>query len=177
MVNVMDLDTCIRKRYMCRAFQKKPVEKDKIDKLLANAYRSPSAGHLQPQEYILITDPEKKRRLAEAALNQDFIVEAPIVIVVCADTRRNVWRYRDRGRNFYSIIDGAFASMIILLTAIDEGLGACFVGAFNDKEVSDVLELPTEVRPIGIIPLGYPREPSQRLDRRPLAEIIHSEKW
>jgi nitroreductase len=67
-----------------------------------------------------------------------------------------------RGKEFYSIIDGAFASMLILLTAVNEGIGACFVGAFQDKMVSEILELPDHVRPVGIICIGYPADEQTR---------------
>jgi len=162
---------------MIRTFKPKPVEKEKIWRIIENANRSPSAGHLEPQEFIVVTHPTVKRRLAEAALNQMFIAEAPVVIVVCADPRRNVWRYRERGRIFYCTIDGAFASMLILLTAVDEGLGAAFIGAFDDKKVAEALDLPEEVRPIGIIPIGYSDEPPERLGRRPLKEKVHFNQW
>ncbi len=162
---------------MIRAFKPKPVEKEKIWRIIKNANRSPSAGHLEPQEFIIVTDLDVKQKLAEAALDQMFIAEAPVVIVVCADPRRNVWRYGERGRRFYCTIDGAFASMLILLTAVDEGLGAAFIGAFDDEEIAKVLNLPEEVRPIGVIPIGYSDEPPERFGRRPLNEKIHLNRW
>ncbi len=162
---------------MVRKFKSKPVDDSLIDKLLRKAWTAPSAGHLQPQEFIIVKDQEVKQRLADAALRQQFVADAPVVIVVCADTRRNAWRYEDRGRNFYSITDGAFASLLILLTAVNEALGACFVGAFDDLKVSKVLGLPEEVRPIGIIPIGHPDERPEAFTRRPLENRVHKEKW
>ena len=141
---------------MIRAFKPVSVEDEKIERILRNAWRAPSAGHLQPQDFIIVKDKQVRRKLAEAVLDQYFIEEAPVVIVVCSDTTRNVWRDRERAIRFYSIVDGAFVSMIILLTVVNEGLGSCFVGAFDDDEVSKVLGLPGEVKPIGIIPIGYP---------------------
>jgi nitroreductase len=78
---------------------------------------------------------------------------------------------------FYSIIDTAFGALNLLLTARAEGLGAAFIGAFYDDEVSKVLELPDHVRPIGIIPVGWPDEPAIKLQRLPFEQIIHSDKW
>ncbi|MFQ5761683.1 MAG: nitroreductase family protein [Candidatus Bathyarchaeia archaeon] len=173
----MEFRDVIRKRYMVRAFKSKTVENEKLEELLNNAWKAPSAGFMQPCEFIVITDPTMKSRLSEAALDQDFITQAPFVIVVCSDTRRSASRYGGRGVNFYSIIDGAFASLNILLTAVDEGLGCCFVGAFHDEEVSRVLGLPKGVRPIGIIPVGYPDEAPVKLARIPLKRIVHHEKW
>ena len=162
---------------MVRAYEKREVEEYKLKKILENAYRAPSAGNLQPQEFIIIKEEKLKKELAKAALNQDFIAEAPLVIVVCSDSRRNVWRYGKRGRDFYCIIDGAFSALLILLTCVNEGLGACFVGAFDDDEVSKILNLPKEVRPIGIIPIGYPAERAERLPKRPLEDMIHYNKF
>ncbi|MEM4311230.1 MAG: nitroreductase family protein [Nitrososphaerales archaeon] len=173
----MEFDLVIRKRRMVRAYKKVKVEEYKIKKILENAYRAPSAGNLQPQEFIIVRDERVKRELAEAALNQEFIAEAPIVIVVCSDSRRNVWRYGKRGRDFYCIIDGSFSSLLILLSCVNEGLGACFVGAFYDDEVARVLNLPKEVRPIGIIPIGYPDEKPERIPKRPLEDMIHYDRF
>jgi nitroreductase len=173
----MNLNTVLRKRRMIRSFKPKPVEKEKIWRIIKKANRSPSAGHLEPQEFIIITDGEVKQRLGAAALNQMLIAEAPIVIVVGADSRRNVQRYGERGRRFYCTVDGAFASMLILLTAVDEEMGAVFIGAFDDEQVAKVLNLPGEVRPIGIIPIGYSDEPPEKVDRRPLEEKVHFNQW
>jgi nitroreductase len=105
------------------------------------------------------------------------VEEAPVLIVACSNTSRSVGRYGERGREFYSIIDGAFASLLILLTATNEGLGASFVGAFNDKKVSEILGLPEHVRPIGIIALGYPGEKPARLERIQRDRLVHYERW
>jgi nitroreductase len=71
----------------------------------------------------------------KASVNQEYVETAPLLIIVCSNTSRSVGRYGSRGREFYSIIDGAFASMLILLSAVNEGIGACFVGAFQDNKV------------------------------------------
>ncbi len=173
----MDFEVVLRKRAMIRSFQPVPVEDEKIGRILRNAWRAPSAGHLQPQDFIIVKDKDVKRRLSEAGFDQHFIEEAPVVIVVCSDTRRNVRRYRERAIKFYSITDGAFSSMIILLTVVNEGLGACLVGAFDDDEVSKVLGLPKEVKPIGIIPIGYPAEKPEKLTRIRLEKRLHYDRW
>ena len=97
--------------------------------------------------------------------------------MVCSDTSRSISRYDNRCNEFYSIIDGAFASMLILLTAVNEGIGACFVGAFQDKMVSTILELPKHVKPIGIICIGYPAEEPERTERIPLRKLVYYDKY
>jgi len=173
----LELSSLLKKRAMVRAFRQEPVDDETVSRILRNAWRAPSAGHLEPQDFIVVRDSRVKHRLAEAALQQYFIEEAPVVIVVCADTRRNIGRYGERGKSFYSIIDASFASFIILLSVVDLGLGACFVGAFEDDKVANVLGLPKEVRPVGIIPIGRPAEKPRRLSRLPLERRVHLNKY
>lgn len=167
----------VRKRGMVRRFKDKPIEHEHLIKILSNAVRAPSAGHLQPWEFVIVTDNKIKQRLAEAAVKQMFIAEAPVVIVVCADTERSASRYGERGRRFYSIVDTAFASLLILLTARDLSLGACFVGAFDDNKVAEILALPKYVKPIGIIPLGYPAERPPKYKRIDINNLIHLNRY
>ena len=172
----MDFETVVKRRWMCREYLDRDVPPEKIDRILDLASRYPSAGHTQPQEFIMVRDRQVKEALAHAALDQMFIAEAPLVIVVVSDTRRSVPRYGKRGVNFYSIIDGSFAAMLILLAVVNEGLGACFVGAFYDREVRHVLGLPRAVRPIGIISIGYCAEAPEKFSRRSKARIIHRDR-
>lgn len=177
MKNMQELDKVIRKRKMIRKYDQTREIPDKIiNKLIDNASRAPSAGHTQVQEFVVIKDPSIKRKLRLASVNQEQVEEAPVLIVVCSNTSRSVGRYGERGKEFYSIIDGAFASMLILLTATNEGLGASFVGAFNDEKVSEILGLPEHVRPIGIIALGYSDEKPARLERIQKDRLIHYER-
>src|SRR3712207_2550589 len=106
-----------------------------------------------------------------------FVAQAPLVIVVVSDIRRSARRYGERGVRFFSIIDGAFVAMLILLAVVDEGLGACFVGSFYDQEVQEVLGLPQDVRPIAIIPIGYCTEGPRKFPRRPRTQIVHRGRY
>ena len=174
----MDFDEVVRKRKMIREYNlDKQIPNEIITKLLKNAHRAPSAGHTQVQEFIIVKDVSIKRKLRKAAVNQEYVEKAPMLIVVCSNSSRSVGRYGNRGKEFYSIIDGAFASMLILLTAVNEGVGACFVGAFQDNKVSEILELPKDVRPIGIICIGYPAEKPERLERINIDTLVHHEKY
>ena len=173
-----EFDDIIKRRKMVRQYiQDKPIHQEIVNKLIANAHRAPSAGHTQVQEFIIVQDSLIKKKLGEAALNQEQVYDAPLLIVVCADTSRSVGRYGKRGIEFYSIIDGAFASMLILLTAVNEGIGACFVGAFLDDKVSEILELPKYVKPIGIIALGFPAEDPGKFKRIDISKLVHYEKY
>ena len=173
----MDFETVVKRRRMCRAYLDREVPQEKVDRILNLACRYPSAGHTEPQEFIVVRDQRVKEDLGRAALDQMFVAEAPLVIVVVSDTRRSARRYGERGVHFYSIIDGAFVAMILLLAAVDEGLGACFVAAFHDGEVQRVLGLPLNVRPIGIIPIGYCSEGPRKLARRSKTRLVHHDRY
>jgi|SRR5215213_6690433 len=174
----MDFETVVKRRWMCREYLDRDVPQEKVDRILdLAASRYPSAGHTEPQEIIVVGDQQVKEDLAHAALDQMFVAQAPLVIGVVSDVRRSAQRYGERGVHFFSIIDGAFVAMLILLAVVDEGLGACFVGSFYDEEVQDVLGLPQDVRPIGIIPIGYCAEGPRRFPRRPRAHIVHLDRY
>jgi nitroreductase len=174
----MDFNEVVRKRKMIREYQQdSQIPTEIINKLLKNAHRSPSAGHTQVQEYIVVIDPITKKKLCQASLGQSQVEDASVLIIVCTNTSRSVSRYGRRGTDFYSIIDGAFASMIILLSAVNEGIGASFVGAFEDNQIVKILGLPGHVKPIGIIALGYPAEKPERFERIELNNLVHYEKY
>jgi nitroreductase len=173
----MDFETVVKRRRMCREFLDRGVPQEKIDRILDLASRYPSAGHTEPQEFIVVHNRRMKEDLAHAALDQMFVAQAPLVIVVVSDVRRSARRYGERGVRFFSIIDGAFVAMLILLAVVEEGLGACFVGSFYDEQVQELLSLPQEVRPIGIIPIGYCAEGPRRFPRRSRAHIVHLDRY
>ena len=175
----MDFDEVVRKRKIREYdLDRQQIPDEIIKKLINNAHRAPSAGHTQVQEFIIVKDISIKKKLRKAAINQEYVEKAPVLIVVCSNTSRSIGRYGSRGKEFYSIIDGAFASILILLTAVNEGIGACFVGAFQDNKVSEILELPKDVRPIGIVCIGYPSvERPERLERININAIVHHEKY
>jgi nitroreductase len=110
----------IRKRFMCRSFENRDVSEQKVNGVLDAARRFPSAGHTQPQEFIVVRDDGVKDALGRAALDQMFLAEAPVVVAVVADTGRSAARYGKRGAEFYSVLDSGFASMLVLLAAVDE---------------------------------------------------------
>src|ERR671916_290750 len=173
----MDFETVVKRRRMCREFLERDVPQQKIDRILDLASRYPSAGHTEPQEFIVVHNRQMKEDLAHAALDQMFVAQAPVVIIVISDVRRSARRYGERGVRFFSIIDGAFVAMLILLAVVEEGLGACFVGSFYDEEVQQVLSLPRDVRPIGIIPIGYCAEKPRKFPRRSRAQIVHQDRY
>lgn len=112
-----------------------------------------------------------KAQLVQAAHDQDFLAAAPVCIVVCADTARSASRYRERGAELYCLQDTATAAQNLLLTATAYGLGSCWVGAFDEERVKEILGLDGSLRPVALIPVGYPSEEAEETPRRALEEV------
>lgn len=170
----MEFWDVIQTRRSVRQFrQDKPVKEAQVQKLLEAAIRAPSAGNRQPWHFYVIWSQDVKDHLAAAAFDQAFVAEAPVVIVVCADAARSSARYGSRGRDLYCIQDTAIAATHILLAAVDMGLGACWVGAFDEEQAAAALRLPAVLRPVAIVPMGYPaKEGGARTPRRSLDEVV-----
>ncbi|HID25252.1 MAG TPA: nitroreductase family protein [Thermoplasmata archaeon] len=172
----MDLREIIQRRHSVRSFLDKKPSMSLIYDILEYANLAPSAGNLQARDFIIVDDSELKERLSVAALNQRFIAEAPITIVVCANLRR-IAPYGKRGRELYCIQDVAAAVEHILLLAVDHGLGGCWVGAFDENMVSRILNLPSHVKPLAIIPIGYPRGETVSTPRMNIRTLTHCNGW
>ena len=145
----------IKSRRSIREFLDRKVPEQAVNDLIDALLWAPSAGNLQSRKFYFVIEQETKRKLAKAALGQDFISRAPLVVVACTDRRISA-RYGDRGVNLYSIQDAAASVMNMMLAAHELGLGTVWVGAFNEFDVFDVLGLPENLRPVAIIPVGYP---------------------
>jgi nitroreductase len=148
------------------------VPEETVEKLIDAARHAPSAGNIQPREFVIAKKPDTKKKLAQAA-NQAFVEEAPVVTVVCANENRSSMGYGYRGKTLYCIQDTAAATQNILLTAYSLGLGACWIGAFNEDEAKRALNAPEGMRPVAIIPVGYPDETPSHRGMRPLSQIMH----
>lgn len=173
----MDVFKAIKGRRSIRAFTSKPVSNKDVMKILDAARQAPSAGNIQPWEFIVVRDVKIKRGLSQAALDQAFIEEVSVVIVACADESRSSQRYGSRGSTLYCLQDAAAAIQNLHLAAYALGLGTCWVGAFNEAKTRKLLNTPLNVRPVAIIPVGYPAEAPKPERRRPLTEIVHYEKF
>ncbi|MCW4035805.1 MAG: nitroreductase family protein [Candidatus Bathyarchaeota archaeon] len=173
----MRIPEAISERRSVRAFTSRDISEQEVELLVEAACLAPSAGNLQPWEFIVVRDPATKGRLVDAAHGQSFIREAPVVFVVCAVPRRSASGYGSRGRELYCLQDTAAAVQNLMITARENGLGSCWVGAFDERRASAALGLPDWARPVAIVPVGYPAESPRRRPRRPLSEVIHRDKW
>ncbi|HSB15918.1 MAG TPA: nitroreductase family protein [Bryobacteraceae bacterium] len=114
-----------------------------------------------------------RRRLVRAALGQEFILAAGVVLVFCANSTHNAQRYGERGRRLYAVQDATVACTYAMLAAAALELGTVWVGAFNDDAVRQVIDAPENVTPVAILPIGYPAETPDRTPRRPLGKLVH----
>lgn len=173
----MELFEAIRGRRSVRSYRRDEVPEQDLKEILKAAICAPSAGNLQSWEFVVIREDSGKAALAEAAYGQDFIVEAPIVIVVCANTARSARRYHTRGVSLYSIQDTAAAIQNMLLASYALGYGSCWMGAFDENQAARIIQAPPEVRPVAIIPIGRPAESPDQTSRISLEKVLHSERF
>lgn len=164
----------IKSRRSIRDYENKDIPETIMEHLMEAIRWAPSAGNLQSRRFYFVLSREGRKKLARAALNQNFIASAPLVVVACLD-RRIAARYGDRGVNLYAIQDVSASVMNMMLVARELGLGTVWVGAFNEFEVVEILEMPDYLRPIVLVPVGYPSRtpgPTSRLAREELITVI-----
>lgn len=169
----MEILDVLKKRHSIRRFKDKEIEKEKIQLILEAANSAPSAGNLQAREIFLVRNEQKKQELAEAALGQDFIAETPIVLVFFTNPQRSASKYGQRGEKLYCIQDATLSAAYTWLQAVELDLGACWVGAFDDETVKEVLGVKEDWQPIVILPIGYPDEKSHSTPRIHLNDLVH----
>jgi len=160
----MDITDCISSRRSARKFKEKPIDPEDVMMLIDAARQAPSAGNQQAWKFILVKDEKKRKELADAAYQQHWMAEAPLIIVVLGMTEEVKRNYGVRGEMLYSIQNCAMAAQNILLRAEDLGLGTCAVGAFNEDMVKRILDIPDEMRSQMLIPVGTSKdEPEKKL--------------
>lgn len=163
----MDVQEAIRTRRSIRRYQPDPVPHDLLVKILEAGQWAPSASNSQPWSFVVVTNPEVKRRITGCFLYGWFLDEAPTGIVVSVDPRLSSC----------PIQDGSLAVQNIMLAAHALGLGTCWINpGLNDEEVKEILNIPQEHRLICALSLGYPAETPSKLRKR-LEDIAFSCRW
>jgi nitroreductase len=159
-------------RTSCRAFRADPLPETDIDRLIEVLRWAPSAGNMQPWRFLVIRSQELRARLARAAGDQDFLAQAPVAFVICVEPERSAARYGERGRFLYALQDTAAATENLLVAATALGYGSCWVGAFDENAVHEILAIPKGLRAVAMVPVGIPAESPARRPRRGRAEIV-----
>lgn len=153
----MEVADVIELRRSIRSYQGRDVPDGMLKAVLHAGHMAPSAGNMQGRDFVVVKDRSMLEQISKAALGQRFVAEAPACIVVCANVERSSSRYGKRGE-LYAVQDSAASAMNMMLLAQDLGLGTCWVGAFDEQSVSELLGIPPGVRPVALIPIGYPDE-------------------
>lgn len=175
-------------RKSIRKYSSRPVDDELLDRLLAAAMRTQTMGNLQLYSVVVTRDEKMKKQLAPAHFNQPMVTGAPVVLTICADTRRTTTWCQERKAepgydNFLSFMNAATDALLFTQTfcnlAEDEGLGCCFLGTtvYMPQMIIDTLHLPRLVMPVATITLGWPDEQPQLSDRLPLEAIVHRETY
>jgi nitroreductase len=164
----------IRTRKSVRLFLDRPVEQEKLDQVLEAARLAPSASNRQEWRFVVVRQPETRKLLAGIAASQGHVCKAPLVIVACADTDEHIMQ---NGQLCYPI-DVAIALDHLSLAAVELGLGTCWVGAFDEDKVRQLLDIPSRIRVVLLMPLGYPADlsPVEKM-RMQIDKIVKYEHW
>jgi nitroreductase len=170
-MNVFD---AIRNRRSVRSYLDKSIEEEKLNAVLEAGRLAPSASNRQEWRFVVVEDRDVRRKIAEAANGQSFVGEAPVVIVACAVTDCHVMSC---GQLSYPI-DVAITLDHISLAAVEYGLGTCWIGAFNEGKVKEILGIPEEVRVVELMPIGYPATQAvKEKNRLPFSKIVKQGHW
>lgn len=197
----MEFAEVVRRRRMVRNYLDVPVDSETLTRILDRASRGPSAGFSQGVSFVAVTEATTRREIARLAGEDEYVSEgfdpwisrAPVHVMICVRKEAYFERYREADKDGaggpkgteegwripYWWVDGGASMMLLLLAAVDEGLAAGFLGAHNIDAIEELLEIPGDVSPVGIVTIGYPA-PDRRsgsLDRGRREDTVHRERW
>jgi nitroreductase len=192
-------DVVLHRRMVRRYDTNRPVPTELLDLLVGNGLQAPSAGFSQGFGFLVLDQPQDVARFRAAATPTETpenwfaaTFDAPVVIIPCSNKDAYLDRYAEPDKGFtdrsdawwpapYWDIDTGFAALLVLLSAVDSGLGACFFGIPIDRidAVRAAFGIPPRFRPIGAITVGYPADPPRDLSsrRRSRGEVVHRGRW
>jgi nitroreductase len=162
-------------RTSVRSYSDQPIPDEIVERVMDAARIAPSANNLQPWRFVLVRDHALRRQLVPLCFRQAWIADAPIVVVACSvPTKGGIGGYADS-----RLVDVAIAVDHLTLAAAAEGLGTCWIGAFDNEGLKALLDIPPEANVVAVTPLGYPRSPvsSPAKQRRRLDEITSWDRW
>jgi len=164
----MELKDAIRRRESVREYIDKPVPEEKLRNVLEAARLAPSAMNSQPVKLVVVRDVKRRRELAHAANGQSFVAEAPVVIAAVATNTAHVMSCGIPSHP----VDLAICVSYMTLAAVDEGLGTCWIGAFSQEKVKNILGIPDKYRVVALLPLGYPKRERGLKLRKSFEEVV-----
>ena len=171
----MEVLEAIKNRRSVRSYDTRPITPESYQRLQASLRYAPSACNFQPWRFILVEDAALREKVAQACKKQMWMAEAPVIVVACGFTRQ---AYQKMGGYGNSVdIDLGIALDHLSLAAVAEGLGTCWIGAFHEPQVKDLLSIPAEVKVVALMPVGYPasdelNHPVQEGKRKKAKEVF-----
>jgi len=170
----MNFQALINARYSVRAYKPDPVDDEKLGRILEAARLALTAANRQPFRVIVIPTKGREKELARV-YSRDWFTQAPLVLCVCA-VPAEAWVRKADGWNAAEV-DASIVMSHIVLAAAEDGLGTCWIAAFDPAAAREVLGLPPEVIPSAFTPLGYAADSATPKKRRPLADLVRRDRW
>jgi len=174
----MEFEEVIKKRRSVRKFKQKEISDEKILEILRLAQLAPSAGNLQAYRVKIIKNEETRKKISAATYMtlkdgmQEWIFNAPAILVICADPKESEARYTERGRDLYSVQDATIFASYLQLVLTSMGLASTWVGAFHEEDLKKMLNIPEDLKIVALIPFGYSDEKTEPRERKKVVEIL-----
>lgn len=169
----MDVSEAIEVRRSIRKYKNTEIEDGKLEKILKSARIAPSAANRQEWKFVVVKDANTRMKLVEACNGQKFVTEAPLLIVACSTESEKIMPC---GQYAYTV-DLSIALSFMILQATEFELGTCWLGAYNENMVKNILNIPDDTKIVGMITVGYPDENPDARPRKTIEEIVTFEKW
>lgn len=173
----MELDQVIKERRSVRRFKKLDVPWYLVAECLDAAIQAPSSGNVQNWSFVVVKDKDKKDKIVKACDEQYWLLNAPILIVVCSELSKIRKLFGVRGEALYAVQNCAAAMENLFLKATELGLGSVWIGAFDETKIKDVLEIDEDTRPQAVIALGYGEEFENKSKREPLDNFVYFDRY
>lgn len=169
----MDVSEAIEVRRSIRKYKNSEIEDGKLEKILKSARIAPSAANRQEWKFVVVKDANTRMKLVEACNGQKFVTEAPLLIVACSTESEKIMPC---GQYAYTV-DLSITLSFMILQATEFELGTCWLGAYNENMVKNILNIPDDTKIVGMITVGYPDENPDARPRKTIEEIVTFEKW
>ena len=169
----MDFYEAIKSRYSVRSYLNKPVEQEKLDRILDAARLAPSGSNRQPWKFVVVRDAETRKKLVLACSNQEFVGQAPVVIAGVGLMPDRIMSCGVPG----DPVDVAIALEHVALAAAAEGLGTCWIGSFHQDQIRALLGIPANAKVIEVMTLGYPADHPRPKTRKSIKELVCHDQW
>lgn len=172
----MEFFDLMRARFSVRSYQNKPVDDEALQKILESVNGAPSAFNAQAYEVVVVRDAARKEQLAKACFNQMFVAQAPVVLVFFGNPNRNREKIGESAAAVYSHEDATIACDYAHLAAAALGLGSCWIAAYGQQAVSELVGAPSSWYPVALLAIGHPAESAKPRERRLLTDLVHYER-